>query len=110
GELGYRNLPPDQLIALRIHGATPEFVRAMKGLLPGAPSVDQLVVMRIHGVSPEFVKEMRELLGKQFSVDAMVAFRIHGVSPEFVKGIQGAVDKNVTARSEEHTSELQSPD
>lgn len=51
----------EQLVAFRVHGVTPEFIRSIRsaGYLPDA---DELVSMRIHGVTPEYIAELR-LLG-----------------------------------------------
>jgi len=49
-KLGYSHPEPDQLIAMRIHGVTPEYIsklqsRGMKDL-----TIDKLVSLRIHGI------------------------------------------------------------
>ena len=95
---GYRNAgytpDRDQLVATRIHGATPAFAQEVKQQGLGQASIDDLVSMRIHGVSPEFIKQMRDLGYKDLTIDKLVALRIHGVSPDFIKQMEGLGFKN----------------
>lgn len=62
-DLGYTDLPEDDLVAFAIHGVNPEFIRAMNDLGYDSIDADDLVAMRIHGVSPEFVSDIRRALG-----------------------------------------------
>jgi hypothetical protein len=50
--LGYRGLSVDQLVSMRIHGVTPDYVRAFKARGYTPPDADQLVRMRISGFDP----------------------------------------------------------
>jgi len=80
--VGLDNLSIDQLLALKIQGVTPEYVRALHeaGLQPG---VDQIVAMKIQGVTPEYVKELRDL-GFKSDIDNVIAMKIQGVTPAYV--------------------------
>jgi hypothetical protein len=44
---------------MRIHGVTPEFIRDLQTLGFRIVSADDLVSMRIHGVSIDYVKKMQ---------------------------------------------------
>jgi beta-lactamase regulating signal transducer with metallopeptidase domain len=110
---GIGDVTVDQLIAMKIQGVTPEYVRGLheQGF---HPTVDELVGMRIQGVTPEYIHGIRELdlnptadqivamriqgvdagyvrglkdAGLQPSVDQLVAMRIQGVTPEYVRGL-----------------------
>lgn len=83
---GLRDLDVDQLIALKIQGVTPEYVREIKALGLEADA-DALVGMKIQGVTPEYVKEIRAL-GLHPDADELVGMKIQGVTPEYVKGMR----------------------
>ena len=74
-----KNISSDDLVAFRIHGVSPEFVRSMKEAGYAKISPDQLVAMRIHGVDASFVKEVREHGYKDPTIDDLIELRIHGL-------------------------------
>ena len=83
---GYRNLTVDQMIAMKIHDVTPEYIAEIKSLGWSA-TPDQLVAFRIHGVNAETVKELRAL-GFPLNPDQAVAARIHGVTSAYADGFK----------------------
>ena len=77
GELGYRDLSAEDLVALRIHGVTSQFVRELADLGYRTLSASQLRNMRIHGVTPSFVRA--RLRGdSRPTPEELVSLRIHG--------------------------------
>ncbi len=86
--LGYTRSSPSQLVALRIHGVTPEYARDMIAIF-GKMALDELVAFRIHGLTPESARSLHAFFGK-LSPDDAVALRIHGADPEFVQGFREA--------------------
>src|SRR5216683_3076094 len=77
---GYHDLTVDQMIALKIHGVSADYVRRIRA--EGyAPTVDQLLAMKIHGVTPEYIAQMKSQEEKP-TIDQMIAFRIHGVNKD----------------------------
>ncbi len=93
---GYEDLDVDDLIAMRLHGVTPEFVRAMRNA-GYEPDADELVGMAVHGVTPAFIEQMRDV-GLKPGTDEIIAMKTHGISPEFVKGMK---DLGISADSDE---------
>ncbi len=85
---GLGDLTADQLIAMKIHNITPEYVRGLhdEGLHPNA---DDLVAMRIHGVTPEYVHDVRGL-GLNPDQDQLVAMKIHQIDADYVRGMKDA--------------------
>jgi beta-lactamase regulating signal transducer with metallopeptidase domain len=85
---GFDNLTVDQLVAMKIQGITPEYVRGLhdQGL---HPNVDELVSMRIQGVTPEQIHDLRGL-GLNPNADELVAMKIQGVDASYVRGLKDA--------------------
>jgi beta-lactamase regulating signal transducer with metallopeptidase domain len=86
---GFTNLKIDQLIALKSHGITGQFVREVATLLGKQPKVDEVVAMRIHGVSATYANEFKAL-GLSLDADRLIAFAIHGVTPRFINELKAA--------------------
>jgi beta-lactamase regulating signal transducer with metallopeptidase domain/predicted flap endonuclease-1-like 5' DNA nuclease len=85
---GLDNLTVDQLVAMKIQGVTPEYVRGLheQGLHPDA---DELVSMRIQGVSPEYIHDLHAL-GFTPEAEQIVAMKIQGVDAAYVRGLKDA--------------------
>jgi beta-lactamase regulating signal transducer with metallopeptidase domain len=79
--LGYKQASLDDLLAVKIHGVTPEYISSMNALL-GKLSLDELTSLKIHGVTPEFVRKFKDAGYSDLSVDSALALKIHGVTPE----------------------------
>jgi bla regulator protein blaR1 len=83
---GMGDVTVDQLIALKIQGVTPEYVRSVheQGLHPDA---DGLVAMKVQGVTPEYIRELRGL-GLELDEDQIIALKVQGVMPEYVRSLK----------------------
>jgi beta-lactamase regulating signal transducer with metallopeptidase domain len=83
---GLDDLSIDQLIALKIQGVTPDYVRSIfaAGLKADA---DEIVAMKIQGVTPELIKQLREA-GFSSDPDEVIAMKIQGVTPQYVKELR----------------------
>ena len=84
---GLENLTVDQIIALKIQGITPDYVKSMRDLGMKLDA-DDLVGMKIQGVTADYVKQMRAATGQNLDMDDLVGMKIQGVTPEYVKQIQ----------------------
>ena len=51
----------------------------MQGLGYSHPDPDDLIAMRIHDVTPQYIAEMRSRGIKDLSIDKLVSMRIHGI-------------------------------
>jgi bla regulator protein blaR1 len=82
------DLDVDQLIALRVQGVHPDYIKSLRdtGL---DPSVDQIIALKVQGVTPDYVKQVRAM-GFDVDTDEIIAFKVHGVSPEFVQSMRTA--------------------
>lgn len=86
--LGYKDLTVDQLIALKVHGVTTEFVRDL--LAAGLKlKMDEIVALQIHGAQPADVVEMQKL-GYKLKPEEIVTMYIHGLTPEFTREVKSS--------------------
>ncbi|HEY7392925.1 MAG TPA: M56 family metallopeptidase [Bryobacteraceae bacterium] len=100
---GYRDLTVDQLIALKIHGVSGEYIRQMRAA-GFQLTADQLVSFRIHGVTSEFVSQLHQAGFQNLKPDDVISLRIHGADPAWIRQIQSlgfsdlSIDKIVQLR------------
>jgi hypothetical protein len=80
----------DKLIAMKIHGVTPEYARSMAQLGYGKPTADQLVSLKIFGVNPETVSKLRAGGIAPTNFHDLISYQIFKVTPEFVTGMKDA--------------------
>jgi beta-lactamase regulating signal transducer with metallopeptidase domain len=86
--LGYKDLSVDQLISLKIHGVTTEYVREL--LAAGLKlKIDDIVNFAIHGAQPADIAEMQKL-GYKLTPNEIVSMYIHGLTPEFARQMKSA--------------------
>jgi len=81
---GIENLSVDDLVAMKIQGITPDYVRMMKEL-GIAPKCDELIGMKVQGITPAYVREMREVTGQNLGGDELIGMKVQGVTSEYVK-------------------------
>jgi len=84
---GFKNLSADDLIALKVQGVTPEYIRSMRGL-GFNPDVDEIVAMKTQDVTPEYVHAMRDMGFKTTTADDVISMKAMGVTEEYVRSIR----------------------
>lgn len=93
---GLTNLMADDLIALKIQGVTPEYVREIHDL-GFTPDADGLVGLKVQGVTPQYVRDLRAT-GLNPDQDQIIGLKVQGVTADYVRGlkevgIQGDADE-----------------
>jgi beta-lactamase regulating signal transducer with metallopeptidase domain len=85
---GIGDLTIDDLVAMKIQGVTPEYVRELheQGLHPDA---DTVIGLRVQGVTPAYIQELRGL-GFNPDPDEIIAFKVQGVNADYVHGLKEA--------------------
>jgi beta-lactamase regulating signal transducer with metallopeptidase domain len=94
---GLTNLTVDEIIALKIQGVTPEFVRQIKAVGLDARN-SEFVSLKIHDVTPEYVHALAAAGLANLRVHDYLAAKIQGITPEFVQAIRGHGFKDLTLR------------
>ena len=77
---------PDEIVGMRVQGITPEYIRDMRTIAPNL-SIDELIGMKVQGINLQYAKELREL-GLQPDADELVGMKVQGVTPEYVKELR----------------------
>ena len=85
---GLTDLSVEHLLKLRSHGVQPDLIRSLKASGYSDLGMDQLLKLRMHGVTPQFVSEMGAAGFPRLPLEALVKARQHGVSPAFIKDLQ----------------------
>lgn len=93
---GLKNIDVDQLIALKVQGVTPEYVRQVHQSWPGA-KIDEIIAMKVQGVRPSDAAGYQSVGLEKLNVGQLIAFRVQGVTPDYVRGLKAAGLADLTA-------------
>ena len=76
----------EEFIGMRVQGITAEYVRDMRGLAPNL-GIDELIGMKVQGITPQYANDMRGL-GLEYDPENLIGMKVQGITPEYVKGMQ----------------------
>jgi beta-lactamase regulating signal transducer with metallopeptidase domain len=76
----------DEIVGMRVQGITPDYIREMR-TVEASLSIDQLIGMKVQGVTPQYARDMREL-GLQPGPDELIGMKVQGVTPEYIREIR----------------------
>ena len=84
---GFKNLTADELIAMKIQGVTPAYVKEIHDL-GMKPSVEEFIGMRVQGITPEYLRDMRSLT-PNLSIDELIGMKVQGITPQYANDMRG---------------------
>ncbi len=76
----------DEIVGMKVQGVTPEYVKGLRSL-GFNPNVDEIIGMKVQGVTPAYVNEMRQL-GIRPDANEIIGMKVQGVTPEYVRALQ----------------------
>lgn len=85
---GFDNLTADQLIALKVQGVTPAYIREMRAA-GFKPNIDELIGMKVQGVTAEYVRDI-QATGFKPSIDEIVGLKVQGVTAAYIRDMRAA--------------------
>ena len=84
---GFKNLTADELIAMKIQGVTPAYVKEIHDL-GMKPTTEEFIGMRVQGITPEYIREMR-LIAPNLGVDELIGMKVQGITPQYANEMRG---------------------
>ncbi|HTF22798.1 MAG TPA: M56 family metallopeptidase [Candidatus Limnocylindria bacterium] len=93
---GFKNLDVDEIIAMKVQGVTPEYIKAMHDL-GLQPTPDEFVGMRVQDITAEYIREMRAM-ESNLSIDQLIEMKVQGITPQYAKELS---DMGLKADSDE---------
>ena len=94
---GLKGLTVDEIIALKIHGVTPDYIRELRaaGIEASSP---ELVSLKIHEVTPDYIRGLAAAGLTNLHVHDYLAAKVQGITPEFIQAIRSHGFKDLTLR------------
>lgn len=82
----------DNAIAAKIHGVTPDYVRAIRATSPAFArmEIDDLVGFKVHRVTPEMIRELQRAGYANITPDDVENAAVHGIDGSYVRGMADA--------------------
>jgi len=79
---GYDNLSVDELVAMKVQGITPAYIRAIQEA-GFKPSPDELIGLKVQGVTPEYIHELHAA-GLKPDVNELIGLKVQGITSDYV--------------------------
>jgi beta-lactamase regulating signal transducer with metallopeptidase domain len=94
---GLKDLTVDEIIALKIHGVTPDYIRELRaaGIEASSP---ELVSLKIHEVTPDYIRGLAAAGLTNLHVHDYLAAKVQGITPEFIEAIRSHGFKDLSLR------------
>src|SRR5207237_807828 len=73
----FKNLSADELIAMKVQGVTPAYVREIHDL-GMKPTPEEFIGMRVEGITPEYIREMRSIAPNP-NIDELMGMKVQGI-------------------------------
>lgn len=84
-EVGYKNMSVTEIAELAMHGVNIAFIQEMRDAGYANLSVGQLTELKMFGISSAYISELREVGYVDLPVDQLVELGMHGVNANFVR-------------------------
>jgi beta-lactamase regulating signal transducer with metallopeptidase domain len=84
---GFKNLSADELIAMKIQGVTPAYVKEIHDL-GMKPTPEEFIGMRVQGITPEYIRDMRSV-APNLSIDELIGMKVQGITPQYANEMRG---------------------
>ncbi len=83
---GFKNLNVDEIIAMKVQGVTPAYVKQIHEL-GFQPNADEIIGMKVQGLTPEYIREMQGIEAK-LTVDQLIGMKVQGITPQYEQGLR----------------------
>ncbi len=91
-------LTAENLVRLKMHNVTPEYIEAIKKAGYDDVTVRQICDLKMHGVTPEFIKQAQGMSSEKLTVREIVQLKISDLKPEYVAAMKQAGYDNLSIR------------
>ncbi len=91
-------LTADNLVRLKMHEVTPEYIEAIKKAGYDDISVRQIIELKTHDITPEFIKQAQGMSSEKLTAREIVQLKISGLKPEYVSAMKQAGYDNLSIR------------